>query len=246
MDRKLFATKMIVGALGLSGISCGHGSFENLEYSRESLAGLTVPHSTPVFIAGVDGWCSGNMKKLGLRLQQESGARIVVQPVHYWQRNMPHIRRAHRDGHKIILLGYSAGCHQSVLTARQCLKEGITVETMIMVDPIYTNFGPIDIPSNVRRKIVYFSSDKIDPMFWARGDIKKWQEVSKKDDTFDPPRRLHGWHYSCFLWENVGAVLMKHIAETDTQEKDDVPHRRIRAGIQFAWQAANESATGSD
>lgn len=146
-------------------------------------------------VVGVDGWSSLALANEGARLREKFNLPVAVVPVHYWRRNLDQLRQAHEQGRPCILVGYSAGYHQSILTAEQCQKEGITIDLLVGIDPSYIADHGFYLPGNVKRVIFYFSTAKFDLMSWARGDEKRIREA--KDSRVEFIGHLSCGHLDC-------------------------------------------------
>ncbi|MBS3088560.1 hypothetical protein J4402_02150 [Candidatus Pacearchaeota archaeon] len=209
MDRKYCAVSCaLAGLVSLMPI----GGCARPRISHES-SGINV------YAEGIDGWCSGSVHKIANDLAKETGAGIDVESVHYWERSMPNIRKAYNEKKPILLFALSAGCDQVRLTAKKCEEEGIFIDRICLFDPFYTSYSPVDIPDNVGEIRTYFSTDKLDVLFWARGDIKKIETAAKEDRRFSAPKFIRGSHWTCFFPENIMGVLKKEIDDVESRKR---------------------------
>jgi len=114
-----------------------------------------------VFVAGVNGFMDGfldnELRKLGHDIHRECNATVVVNSVDYEGRNLKRIREAHKKGERIALVGYSMGSGRVYSLAKQCSREGIKIDLMVLYDPTFTETTPMYKPNNVDRCVAYFS-----------------------------------------------------------------------------------------
>ncbi len=172
------------------------------------------PREKPV-VAGVDGWGSSDLKRECDRLREKLNAPALTVPVHFWPEHMTRLRDAHAAGRPIILVGYSAGYHQSILTAEQCQREGINIDLLIGIDPSYIADHPFYLPANIKQARFYFSSGKGDLMGWARGDEQKIKDA--KDSRVESVEHLNCRHSECLADSSLKAELERVIDAYSTK-----------------------------
>lgn len=177
------------------------------------------PRERPL-IAGVDGWGVNILKDLGIAIEDKYKLPCEIVPVHYWKENMPEIRKAHQQGRKIILQGYSAGCDQVRLTALECQKEGIDIELLVYFDPTYSAWdNDLGVPKNVKRIRSYFSSESdFMDFFRAKGDISKFREAARKSrgegsQIFEEPKIVPGNHFTAWVSESIRQEVEQEIQQ---------------------------------
>lgn len=165
-------------------------------------------------VTGVDGWGSNALRRFGDALEKRFGVPVEVVPVHYWENNLEEIRQAYREGRRIILAGYSAGCHQTaVLTAKECAKESIPIDLMILFDPTFTNDTVYYRPPNVKHAVFYFSSAGADIMGWARGNPANIVDGARKIEI----KRKPGTHLDYINEENFAGDFERFIRDYTLQ-----------------------------
>ncbi|MEK6953081.1 MAG: hypothetical protein AABX29_08770 [Nanoarchaeota archaeon] len=195
LNKKLIS---LLGTLALFSFSC---SSKNLNLSQ-------YPIEKPL-ITGIDGFLSSDLNKVCSKLEKECNTPVVIEPVGFWHENIPEIRQAYKQGRNIILIGFSMGSEQMKLTAKQCEKENILINLLIVIDPTYTNLSDLDIPNNVKRIRPYFSTNGFDFMKWARGNPEKFRK--NKNTEIDNAVFLRGTHLGCVRWDNLGTDLIEEV-----------------------------------
>lgn len=186
------------------------GSALALACSSKDLDLDYYPKEKPLLV-GVDGFLSNDLDQLGNKLEKKCNTPVIIEPVGNWKENMPEIRQAYIQRRKICFIGFSMGSEQMKLTAEQCEKEGIPIDLLIVIDPTYTNLSELGIPGNVKRIMPYFSTNKVDPMGWARGDPRKFKKTINTNQQIDEPVFLNGTHLSCVNWGNLGEDLISEV-----------------------------------
>lgn len=180
-------------------------------FSCSSPLNLSQYEQRKPLVAGVDGWWSNDLENLADRMNRAYDVPVKIVDVHHWKENMEVIREAYKQDRKIILMGFSAGCHQvGVLTARQCEREKIPIELILLFDPTYTNGEPLYLPSNVSRIVVYFSSDENDILAGVRGNP---DNIPRSTRIRIEVKKKRGTHLNYVNWDNFQSDLESYVNE---------------------------------
>jgi len=159
---------------------------------------------TKILVAGVDGFMDPVLKndlhKLGHDIHRECNATVVVNSVDFEGRNMGRIRKAHSDGERIALVGYSMGSERVYSLARQCARENIRIDLIVFYDPTFTAVTPMYKPDNVGRCIAYFS---LGPF---KGDKRNLRgEIEIRNSLKD--------HFNMVNWGDLGNDWREDVSE---------------------------------
>lgn len=200
MSRTLFGCTLATAVAG-----CGGGKLDLNQYPQERPLVLGVD-------CFMDGVIADDLHSVGRKLENELGVPVVVRSVGGGKENMKEIREAYLQNRSIVLLGYSMGCEETANISKLCKEEGIPIKRIIFYDPTFTNNKKFVVPGNVGETIVYLSSDKLDPMAWARGNT---DNIAGEDVEVI---KLKGSHANFVTWKNVGEDF-KELASECSLEK---------------------------
>ena len=119
-------------------------------------------------IEGIQPLSGESMKLLGQKLSISKNISVCATSGNH-DSHMPIIRVAFKNHHKIYIAGFSAGEGEAIQLARDCEKEGITVEKLFLLDGVEKGKIPrtvknaVDIvgtsPYIFRRSLRYSESD---------------------------------------------------------------------------------------
>jgi len=159
---------ILAGSAGLALMAGGCG-MNNIKFDRYNV-------EAPLVVVS-DGLFSTEARRFFRELCDEESVPYLGEDNVSWFKNKKAIEEAWKQKRDIILIGYSAGCHQAKLTAEWCNEKNIPVSA-IFFDPTYLagNSGK-SIPGNVSDISVYLSERNI-PDILAIG---KGREIAQSD-----------------------------------------------------------------
>lgn len=256
IDRRRALGAIGSGAISLLGLSgCGQRVSGNLAPDQRHEPGWRdlslFPPKPPavnwdlfpnahVFISGNRGWSTGQLETgwgSGLQasleiLSKQAGIPCIATRVHYWEDNMLSINEAVRRTLKVVLVGYSAGCDQVMMTIDRCNNvdpsQRIFIDLAVFFDPTFTSQAPLPIftttprrpfkfPKNVGKVVVFMSGGSLlDPFGPGQGSPAVVNAAAAEDSRIEPAHVFRDeTHYSLGRPKFVVPHLLKYLRELD-------------------------------